>query len=468
MKPIPRVIDISHHNWEDQGGKLDFVAARKAGIWGVIHKATEHTTYVDPFYEQARAACERAGLLFGAYHFFRPEPLERQVEHFLGIAQPGPDTLLVLDHEDEDCSLESAKQFMLMIEERTGQRPAIYSGHLIKEQIGSKPDPYFSGSRLWLAQYGDDPEWPPQWNEMWLWQFTDGDVGPTPHTIPGIGSCDINSFSGTAEELEATWAEEADMPRPKPPRPPAPQPGGDHPWLDVMRAITGLTEGAGAADNPKILGMRDYIARKWPDMAEYCSYYKHDDTPWCGLCSAFCVSVANIRPPFGPTDTDRWMWALSWSDPKDAKGYVRLDQPQEGCIVITEREGGGHVTMFERMADNGVDYMCRGGNQSDMVNVAQISRSSVVGLMWPTDVVPEVDVNVTADQYNTWTQASLNILGAAPQLDVDGEFGPATQKAIRDFQQRTKLPPTGVADKGTVDAMLEELDSMNEERPAKD
>jgi len=170
--------------------------------------------------------------------------------------------------------------------------------------------------------------------------------------------------------------------------------------------------------------------------------------------------VAGIRPPFGPTDTDRWMWALSWSDPKDAKGFVPLDEPQQGCIVVTEREGGGHVTMFEEMASNGVDYMCRGGNQSDSVNVAQISRSSVVGLMWPTAMVPEA--GVTMEQMTTWTQASLNMLGAA--LDVDGEYGPQTEAAIKDFQEDHKLTKTGVADEPTVEAMLEELGAMNEER----
>ena len=38
-------------------------------------------------------------------------------------------------------------------------------------------------------------------------------------------------------------------------------------WLATRRTITGVTEEPGAADNPKILAMRDEIARRFPEMA---------------------------------------------------------------------------------------------------------------------------------------------------------------------------------------------------------
>src|SRR5262245_52729417 len=121
-------------------------------------------------------------------------------------------------------------------------------------------------------------------------------------------------------------------------------------WLLVMRAITGLTETPGAADNPKILGMRDFIAKRWPEMQGYCDGYQHDETPWCGLTAAFCVSVPRIRPPFGPTDTDRFLWALAWADDRE---YQHIGRPVLGCIVVMEREGGGHITFYESTDSNG-------------------------------------------------------------------------------------------------------------------
>src|SRR5262245_57591093 len=94
-------------------------------------------------------------------------------------------------------------------------------------------------------------------------------------------------------------------------RRPAPTPltsdEGVPPWLSVMRGITGLTETPGSADNPKILQMRDKVAEVFPDMASYAALYQHDDTPWCGLTEAYCMAICGIRPPFGTTDTDRWM-----------------------------------------------------------------------------------------------------------------------------------------------------------------
>jgi len=115
-------------------------------------------------------------------------------------------------------------------------------------------------------------------------------------------------------------------------------------WLQVMRAITGTVEYPGDPDNPKILAMRDIIARAYPEMADYCDEYQHDETPWCGLTAAFCVTMAGIRPPFGPTDTDKFLWALAWADDP---GFVRMGRPVPGTIVVMEREGGGHVTFYE-------------------------------------------------------------------------------------------------------------------------
>src|SRR5262245_47738777 len=132
-----------------------------------------------------------------------------------------------------------------------------------------------------------------------------------------------------------------------------------------MRTITGTTEEPGSGDNPKILAMADYIAKKFPDMADYCDQYQHDDTPWCGLTEAFCMAFAALRRPYDPEDAPgRFLWALAWSE--DAN-LIHLARPRLGCIVVMERAGGGHVTTYE--GDAGSSISCRGGNQSDAVNV---------------------------------------------------------------------------------------------------
>jgi len=465
MQVIPRVVDLSHHNYDDLGGQFDWGAVRRAGIWGVIYKATESDDYQDDTYPDARRQIKAAGLLFGAYHYFRPGPVGPQVDNFLQWAKPDEDLLLVLDHEEEGCSLDDAKEFLRQVESRTGQLPALYSGHIIKEQLGSKKDEFMSRVKLWLCQYGSDPEWPTAtWKAPWLWQYTDGEVGPTPHAIPGIGDCDINSFQGNQAQLEASWAEvegpPMPAPGPKPPRPTPPQPDGGIPmWLAVMRAITGLTETPGSADNPKILHMAHVIGRDWPEQKAYADSYKHDDTPWCGLTVGYCMTMAGIEPVFGPTDTDRWMWALAWSEWPQA---FQLDTPQQGCVVVTEREGGGHVTLFEEW--EGGKLRCRGGNQSDMVNVTSIDPSTVVAYVWPMERAPSINVPTLIESEAEWLQASLNLLGATPPLDVDGEIGELSRKALAKFQKSEGMPASGFATKKTVAAMLEELAKWNESR----
>lgn len=206
MQVTPRVVDLSHYQYDELGGRFDWDAIRRFGIWGVIYKATEGSSYVDYTYQDARRQVEDAGLLFGAYHFFRPGDATAQADHFLENAAPDGGTLLVLDHEDDGCSIGDVKEFMKRVEDKTGQRPALYSGNVIKEQLGSNRDEYLASCRLWLCQYGSSPSWPPNWDSMWLWQYTDGAAGPSPHEVPGIGNCDINSYGLSQADLERSWA----------------------------------------------------------------------------------------------------------------------------------------------------------------------------------------------------------------------------------------------------------------------
>jgi uncharacterized protein (TIGR02594 family) len=225
-------------------------------------------------------------------------------------------------------------------------------------------------------------------------------------------------------------------------------------WLAVMRAITGTTETPGAASNPKIMGMRDYIAHKYPEMADYCQGYTDDSVAWCGLCSAFCVSVSGIEPPFGPTDTDRFLWALSWAD--DA-GYQRIGRPVPGAIVVMEREGGGHVTMFEELDDDG-DYRCRGGNQSDAVNVQSYDPDTVVAVVWPRDAEPPPAIPVEDRPMLENGDSGPDVVDLQRMLPqftgkIDGDFGPITEDNVLRYQHTRGLEVDGIVGQETWGAL---------------
>jgi uncharacterized protein (TIGR02594 family) len=243
-------------------------------------------------------------------------------------------------------------------------------------------------------------------------------------------------------------------------------------WLLVMRAITGLTETPGSADNPKILAMRDYIAKTFPKQADYCAGYQHDDTPWCGLCADFCMAVCGISGPFGPTDTDRWMWALSWAE--DDKFGQRLSRPVEGCVVVMEREGGGHVTFFEYERDG--RYYCRGGNQSDMVNLSSYDPDTVVGLIWPRAAgeAPQPDDIPVADRpYLEYGDSGPDVFDLQDMLnaqsraglEVDGDFGSATKEAVINYQQSRSLEVDGVVGPETWQALYDGKKPIPKPRP---
>ncbi|MET1249208.1 GW domain-containing glycosaminoglycan-binding protein [Sporolactobacillus sp. STCC-11] len=61
-------IDISHH--QNDKGTIDFNAVKNQGINFVSIKATEGTTYKDPYFEENINSARNAGLKTNAYHFF--------------------------------------------------------------------------------------------------------------------------------------------------------------------------------------------------------------------------------------------------------------------------------------------------------------------------------------------------------------------------------------------------------------
>jgi uncharacterized protein (TIGR02594 family) len=153
-------------------------------------------------------------------------------------------------------------------------------------------------------------------------------------------------------------------------------------WLVTARTLKGTDERPGSLDNPTILGWSDVIARKFPKMAAYARSYSHDAIAWCGHFAAYCMAANGISPPFGATDTDRYLWARAW-----ASWGTRLLHPKPGCIMVFSRSGGGHVAFFERESDT--HYYVTGGNQSDTVSTTAIPKGNLVAMRWPSEVQQE-------------------------------------------------------------------------------
>lgn len=195
------IVDLSH--WKKS---VDFKLVKEDGILGIIHKATQGLKYVDPTYEERRKAAEEEGLLWGAYHFGVREEGKDQAEHFLELVRNDSQVLPVLDIEENGGNSITPKQaeyFVNNIHEATGRLPLIYgSAYFLKDFAV----PTLTKCPLWLARWGPEPLLPKGWNNWVLWQYTDGQTGPEPHSVKGIGPCNRNKFNGTLEELKAFWS----------------------------------------------------------------------------------------------------------------------------------------------------------------------------------------------------------------------------------------------------------------------
>jgi lysozyme len=255
----PLIVDLSHWDPAD-----DYRAVKDDGIIGVIYKATEGQTYNDPTYVEQRQAAKAAGMLWGAYHFADGSDVKGQIANFMRFACPDPDELFVLDWEDNPNStkmnVEQAKEWIETVEEQL-DRPGecvIYGGNTLKEMIHGV-DPFFAARRLWLCQYGSTPTLPESWTSYWLWQYTDGQVGPSPHSVDGIGPCDINSYAGAAEQLADEWTQFG-----LPPVVPSPTP--------TQEVIVEITAPKGVTVNVSVNGAkvdrRSHKAPKIKDLVE--------------------------------------------------------------------------------------------------------------------------------------------------------------------------------------------------------
>jgi len=210
-------VDVA--SWQHpNGAPINWTQVRSAGHTFAFVKATEGTTYTNPWFRRDFDGAGAAGLYRGAYHYARPAlPLStataqaRYMVSVTGTLGGGADLPLVLDLEETGglgpTDLAAwARTFLRELEALTGRTPIIYVGFFFwRDSVGAPPD-IASRYRLWLPSYPVDPNSttfrplvPAGWSTWTFWQYT------STGSVPGIvGSVDINRFccdSGTLASL---------------------------------------------------------------------------------------------------------------------------------------------------------------------------------------------------------------------------------------------------------------------------
>jgi GH25 family lysozyme M1 (1,4-beta-N-acetylmuramidase) len=166
-------------------------------------KATEGTTYTNPYFATNWARMKAAGLIRGAYHFGRPafDPVA-QANYFCDVVQPtSGDLQMALDIEVTDGRSPAQVRswivaFINQVQARTGRPGIIYTGfYFWRDSAGNGSN---LNCPLWLAAWVSNPTpyVPAAWTTWSFWQYT------STGSVPGVkGNVDRDAWNGSVTNL---------------------------------------------------------------------------------------------------------------------------------------------------------------------------------------------------------------------------------------------------------------------------
>lgn len=214
------MLDVAHWDADDHRDLDACIAQAQAdGITAIIAKCTQGKDAVDTAWPRWVAACQRAGVLFGAYHFASntadgAAEADWFLEHLDRAGLDPAATSRALDFERNPkpnltMRVAQAEDFAQRVFDRTGVWPLLYGDVSFHSHI-TDPHTVLAHCPLWVAQYGGtSPKVPPAWaRQGWtLWQYTDGvySGGGMPRGTLGFSRMDRSVFKGTSADLRAAW-----------------------------------------------------------------------------------------------------------------------------------------------------------------------------------------------------------------------------------------------------------------------
>lgn len=209
MATVPG-IDVSYWN-----AGIDWPKVRATGQRFVVAKATEGDSYRDPTLDDNWFGAKSAGLLRGAYHFFRCNvDAKKQADNYIDYVRTLKDDgefppvldLETHDNVKKEKIIPAVKTWLDRVGAAFGKKPIIYSGfYFLKDYLseaGGGPPVWAKDYPLWLAQYPDQyvegmqPSLPKGWFTWTIWQYSEKG------RLNGINAnVDLDLFNGTLEDL---------------------------------------------------------------------------------------------------------------------------------------------------------------------------------------------------------------------------------------------------------------------------
>lgn len=203
--------------------------------------------------------------------------------------------------------------------------------------------------------------------------------------------------------------------------------------LKIAVPELGQKEISGPEHNPTIVNYAKEAGFTW---------INDDETPWCSIFVNWVAKKAGLP-------TSNKLNARSWL----LEGQVVDNTPEPGDLVIFWREKPqswkGHVGIFFGFSADGKRVYCLGGNQGNQVSVSAYLRDTALGfrrlsaspgIKLPNKILKKGDTGEDVKLL----QNALKFAGIDCGTS-DGIFGPATEKAVKDFQSmKTGLKIDGI------------------------
>jgi GH25 family lysozyme M1 (1,4-beta-N-acetylmuramidase) len=190
-------------------GDVDWPALWAAGTKWAYTKATEGTSYTNPYFTKQYDGPYGVGMIRGAYHFATPDSsggaaqADYFVDHGGGWSKDGKTLPGVLDIEwnpyGSDCYGKSKsamvtwiRDFLNRYKSRTGRNAVIYTATSWWSECTGGYSGFGKTNPLWIARYASTAgTLPPGWSYYTMWQYTS--TGKT------VG--DHDRFNGSQEQL---------------------------------------------------------------------------------------------------------------------------------------------------------------------------------------------------------------------------------------------------------------------------
>ncbi|MFI6843098.1 lysozyme [Kitasatospora sp. NBC_00085] len=192
-------------------GNPDWSQAAANGARFAYVKATEGTTYTNPYFGRQYGDSRNAGFIRGAYHFALPDHSSGSaqadwfVDHGGGWSADGSTLPPALDIEynpygatcyglSQGDMVSWIREFSDTVQSRTGRYPTIYTTTNWWTQCTGNDGGFGATNPLWIARYAPTVGTLPNgWLYQTFWQYASSG------TFPG----DQDSFNGTYERLQA-------------------------------------------------------------------------------------------------------------------------------------------------------------------------------------------------------------------------------------------------------------------------